>query len=170
LRPHLIWGPRDTHILPGLLERARAGRVIQVGPGTNRADLTYVEDAARAHLLAADALQPGAAAAGSVYFISQDDPVRVWPWINDLLVRLDIPPVRRSIPLWAARAASSVLELVHRALRLAGEPRLTRFLASELAMSHYYDISRARRDLGYLPQFTMEEGLARTVAYLTDTA
>jgi nucleoside-diphosphate-sugar epimerase len=166
LRPHLIWGPRDTHILPGLLERARTGKVMQVGPGTNRADLTYVEDAARAHLLAADALRPGSAAAGSVYFISQDNPVRVWPWINDLLARLDIPPVRKRIPLWTARAVGGVLELGHRALRLAGEPRLTRFLASELAMSHYYDISRAKRDLGYMPQFSMEEGLARTIPYL----
>jgi len=166
LRPHLIWGPRDTHILPGLIERARSGQLIQVGAGDNLVDLTYVEDAAQAHLLAADALQPDSPAVGSAYFISQGEPVNLWTWVDGLLARLDIPPVRRRVPLWAARALGGALELAYRALPLSGEPRLTRFLASELAMSHYYDISRARRDLGYEPRYSMDEALERTVAYL----
>jgi nucleoside-diphosphate-sugar epimerase len=169
LRPHLIWGARDTHILPGLLERARQGKLMQVGDGTNRADLTYVEDAARAHLLAADALlQAGSPAAGSTYFISQDEPVAIWPWINDLLRELDIPPVRGQISLPVARAAGAAMELTHRTLRLPGEPRLTRFLASELAMDHYYDISRAKRDLGYKPQYSMQEALQKTLPFLKE--
>ena len=166
LRPHLIWGARDTHILPGLLERARQGKLMQVGDGTNRVDLTYVEDAARAHVLAADALQPGSPAVGSTYFISQDEPVAMWPWINDLLRELGIPPVRGQISLAVARAAGAAMELAHRTLSLPGEPRLTRFLASELAMSHYYDISRAKRDLGYKPQYSMQEALQRTLPFL----
>ena len=72
LRPHLIFGPRDNHLLPSLVEKAKTGRVPQVGDGTNKVDLTYVEDAARAHLLAADALAPGSPVAGGIYFISQD--------------------------------------------------------------------------------------------------
>ena len=168
LRPHLIWGPRDTHIMPGLLERARQGKLMQVGDGKNQVDLTYVEDAARAHLLAADALQPGAPTVGSVYFISQDEPVTMWSWINDLLRELGIPPVRGHIALPAARAAGAAMELAHRALGLPGEPRLTRFLASELAMDHYYNISRAKRDLGYKPQYSMQEALQRTLPYLRE--
>jgi len=166
LRPHLIWGPRDNHILPGLLQRAQDGQLIQVGPGTNQADLTYVEDAARAHLLAAEALAPGSPAAGAAYFISQDEPVNVWDWIKALLARLGLPPVRRRLPLSAARALGGAMELAYRALPLQGEPRLTRFLASELAKSHYYDIGRAKKELGYAPQFTMEEALERTLPYL----
>jgi nucleoside-diphosphate-sugar epimerase len=166
LRPHLIWGARDTHILPGLLERARQGQLMQVGDGTNRVDLTYVEDAARAHLLAADSLQTGSPALGSTYFISQDEPVAMWPWINDLLRELGIPPVRGQIPLSVARAAGAAMELTHRTLRLPGEPRLTRFLASELAMDHYYDISRAKRDLGYRPQYSMQDALQKTLPFL----
>ena len=83
-----------------------------------------------------------------------------------MLVRLDIPPVRRSLSLPVARAVGGVLEFVYRTLRLAGEPRLTRFLASELALDHYYDISAAKRDLGYVPQVSMEEGMERTLAFL----
>ena len=166
LRPHLIWGPRDTQILPRIIARARAGKIFQVGDGTNKVDLTYVEDAARAHLLAADALQSGSAVAGSVYFISQNEPVALWPWLNNLLARLNLPPVKRRISLPVARAIGTLLEVTYRTARLKGEPRLTRFLASELAMSHYYDISRARRDFGYQPSFSMAEALEKTIAYL----
>jgi len=166
LRPHLIFGPRDNHLLPSLLAKARQGRVPQVGDGTNMVDLTYVEDAARAHLLAADALAPGSPVAGRCYFISQDEPVALWPWVQDLLARLDIPPVRLRIPLGLARAAGGALATVYRAGNLSGEPPLTPFLASELAQNHFYDISAARADFGYAPQFTMAQAKARTVAWL----
>jgi nucleoside-diphosphate-sugar epimerase len=166
LRPHLIWGPRDTQILPRIIARAQAGRLVQVGDGTNKVDLTYVEDAARAHLLAADALNSGSAIAGSVYFISQDDPVQLWPWINNLLTRVNIPPVKRRLSLRTARAIGGMLELAYRSLRLPGEPRLTRFLASELALNHHYNIARAKRDLQYYPRYSMAEALEKTVAFL----
>jgi nucleoside-diphosphate-sugar epimerase len=167
LRPHLIWGPRDTHILPQVIALAKAGQVLQVGDGRNMVDFTYVEDAARAHILAADALYPGSNIAGSVYFISQDDPVKLWPWVNNLLSRLGIPKVNRKITLRQARTIGMVLESAYRILPLKGEPRLTRFLASELALSHYYDISRAKRDFNYQPQFTMEQGLEKTLVFFT---
>lgn len=170
LRPHIIWGPRDNQILPRLVARARADKLIQVGDGANKVDATYVEDAARAHLLAADRLTPDSPVAGAVYFISQNEPVNLWDFVNQLLARLDVPPVRRKISLPVARAIGAALEFVYRAFRLKGEPRLTRFLASELAMSHYYDISRAINELGYRPQVSIEEGLRRTAAYFKESA
>ena len=168
LRPHLIIGPRDNHLLPGLLARAKTGLLPQVGDGTNKVDLTDVEDAARAHLLAADALIPGSAldgppGRGRVYFISQGEPVNLWTWIRALLRALDLPEPRLRLSLRAARAAGAVLEKLHTVLRRPGEPRLTRFIASELAQSHYYDISAARRDFGYVPQRAMAEVTARIV-------
>ncbi len=169
IRPHLIFGPRDNHLLPSLIARARQGRVPQVGDGTNMVDLTYVEDAAQAHLQAADALEPGSPVAGSVYFISQGEPVVLWPWISDFLARLGLPPIRMRIPLGLARGAGGLLVAIYRGLRLRGEPPLTPFLASELAQDHYYDISRARRDFGYRPRFTMAQATERTLAALTET-
>lgn len=164
LRPHLIFGPRDRHLLPRIIQRAQAGKLVQVGDGDNQVDFCYVEDAARAQLLAADALQPGLG--GRAYFITQGEPVRLWPWINQLLTALGIAPVRRQVPLGVARALGGGLEFIHRTFKLAGEPRLTRFLASELARDHYFDISAARRDLGYVPTLSMEEATAHTVADL----
>ncbi len=168
LRPHIIWGPRDTQILPRLIERAKHGKLVQVGDGTNRVDMTYVEDAATAHLLAADALTEDSPVAGLAYFISQDDPVMMWPWIKNLLARLDLPPIKRNIPLSLARTIGGAMEFTYRTFKLKGEPRLTRFLASELAIDHYYDISKAKADFGYQPQFTMDEGLEKTVAYFKE--
>ncbi|GAB4452487.1 MAG: NAD-dependent epimerase/dehydratase family protein [Anaerolineae bacterium] len=165
LRPHIVFGPRDTQIIPRLVARARQGKLIRVGDGRNRIDATYVEDAARAHLLAADALTPGSPLAGRAYFISQDEPVNLWDFVNEIFTRLDIPPVRRGISLPAARAIGGALEASYRTLRLTGEPRLTRFLANELALDHYYDISAAKRDFGYRPQISMAEAVERTVAY-----
>ncbi|MFN2157334.1 MAG: NAD-dependent epimerase/dehydratase family protein, partial [Anaerolineae bacterium] len=150
LRPHLIIGPRDRHLLPRIIARIGTGRVPQIGDGTNMVDLTYVEDAARAHLLAADALSPGSPAAGSVYFVTQGEPVNAWRWIDQLMRALGRRTVRYQVPLGAARAACGLLEFAYGALPLLGEPPATRFLANELAMSHYYDISRARHDLNYV--------------------
>jgi 2-alkyl-3-oxoalkanoate reductase len=168
LRPHLIFGPRDNHLLPGLIARARKGLVPQVGDGHNQVDLTYVEDAARAHLLAADALAPGTPVAGGVYFISQDEPVMLWPWVRELLAALDLPPIRLRVSLPAARALGGAAATIYKRLRLSQEPPLTPFLASELAQSHYFDISRAKAELGYQPALTMAEATARTVAWLKD--
>jgi nucleoside-diphosphate-sugar epimerase len=161
LRPHLVFGPGDPHLLPRVIAKARANRLVQVGGGENRVDLTFVEDAARAHLLAADALQRGAL--GRAYFISQDAPVSLWGWIRELLDALDVAGPRRSISAVAARRVGAVLETLYRLLRLPGEPRLTRFVASQLALDHYYDISRAKRDLGYTPQHSMADALERTL-------
>lgn len=166
LRPHLIWGPRDPHILPGIISRAREGKLIQVGDGTNKVDMVYVEDAAYAHLQAADALKPGAPVCGANYFITQDEPVNLWEWIRNLLIRLDIAPPKHNISLRTARAIGTVMESAYRWLPLQGEPRMTRFLASELAMSHYYDISRAKNDFGYQPQWTMDAALEKTLPTL----
>ena len=169
LRPHLIIGKRDVHILPRLIAQARKGALLQVGEGHNLVDLTYVEDAARAHLLAADALTPTSPTAGAVYFISQDEPVNLWGFIRELLFHLNLPPVKRKIPLSLARFIGATYEGLYHLFPISGEPRLTRFLASELALSHYYNISRAKKEIGYTPQFCMTDVMRITLQWLIDT-
>jgi nucleoside-diphosphate-sugar epimerase len=164
LRPHLIWGPRDRHLIPRLLARARGGRLRRVGVGANLIDTVYVENAAAAHLLAADALKPGSASAGRAYFITQGEPVNCWDWINEILVLAGLPPVRKSISLPAAWAVGAACEAVFAMFRLPGEPPMTRFLAAQLAKSHYFNIAKARKDLGYEPKIGMAEGMRRLAA------
>jgi nucleoside-diphosphate-sugar epimerase len=159
LRPHLIWGVGDNHLIPRVVARARSGRLRIVGDGTNQVDIVHVENAAEAHLLAEKALDQAGRADGKAYFISQGKPVVLWDWINDLLRRLDQPPLKKRISLAAAYRLGAVLEGVFTLLRLSREPPMTRFLAVELAKDHYFNIAAARRDLGYVPK-DMEEGLA----------
>ena len=166
LRPHLIWGPRDRHLIPRLLARARSGRLRRVGDGTNLIDTIYVENAATAHLQAADALVPespvaDSPVAGRAYFISQGEPVNCWCWIDEILALADLPPVKKSISRPAAWKLGTGLESLWRLLHLQSEPPMTRFLAAQLGTSHYYDISRARRDFGYQPAVSTEEGMRR---------
>ncbi len=161
LRPHLIWGPRDRHLIPRLLQRAGCGQLRRVGDGTNLIDMVYVENAAQAHLQAADALEPGSPVGGRAYFISQGEPVNCWQWIHEILALAELPPVVKSISFAAAWRIGAVLETIYRACRLASEPRMTRFLAAQLARHHYFDIRRARSDFGYSPQIPAAEGMRR---------
>ncbi len=162
LRPHLIWGPRDQHLIPRLIARARPGRLRRVGDGTNLVDMIYVENAAQAHLQAADALaEENSPVAGKAYFLSQGEPVNCWQWIDEILQLADLPPVRKSISYRSARRVGSALEKAYGWLNLQGEPPMTRFLAAQLAKSHWYDISAARHDFGYEPQVSTAEGMQR---------
>lgn len=169
IRPHLIYGPGDPHILPRLVARAKSGRLRIVGDGTNKVDMTYVDNAAHAHVLAADALARDASpAAGKAYFVSDGEPVSPWEWLNGILSRVGVPPVRRRVSARAAFVVGAACEAVWATLRLRGDPPMTRFVAAELATSHWFDVGAARRDLGYAPIVRAAEGTERTVPWLAD--
>jgi nucleoside-diphosphate-sugar epimerase len=161
LRPHLIWGPRDRHLIPRILGRAARGRLRRVGDGTNLVSVSYVENAAQAQLLACDALTPGSPVAGRAYFINEPEPVNLWEFVSEIVRRAGLPPICKSISAAAAWRLGAVLEGVYRLLRLPGEPPMTRFVASQLSTSHWYDVSAARRGFGYEPIVDVEEGLRR---------
>lgn len=168
IRPHLIWGPDDPHLLPRLIERGRRRQLKIVGNGRNLVDVSYVDNVADAHVLAAENLNSSATAAGNAYFISQGEPVNLWNWINDLFERLGIEPVTRKVGFGSAYLAGTLLEGIHMWFGRGKEPRMTRFLAEQLARSHWFSIDRARRDLGYTPRISTAEGLERTVEWLTN--
>ncbi len=166
LRPPLIWGPGDPHLIPRVLERARAGRLVQVGDGRSLVAIVYIDTAAEAHVLAAEALGPGAACAGRAYFISQGEPVCLWPWLNRIVQAVGLEPGQRVLRYETAFRLGAACEALYRTVRRGGEPRMTRFLAAQLAKSHYFNIAAARRDFGYAPRVSTEEGLERLIAHL----
>ncbi|MGD8251790.1 MAG: NAD-dependent epimerase/dehydratase family protein [Desulfobacterales bacterium] len=164
LRPHLIWGPGDNHLVPRIL--ARGPRLAQIGDGKNKVDTVYIDNAAEAHLLAADALARSPALSGRVYFITNDQPIPLWEMVNRFLSAGGLPPVRRRMSAASARRIGSILEWIYRTFRIPAEPPMTRFLAEELATSHWFDISAARSDLGYRPRVSVDEGLRRLESWL----
>lgn len=161
LRPRLIWGPGDNQLVPRLAERARQGRLRIVGSGDNLIDTTYIDNAAQAHLDAFHHLVPGAACAGRAYFISNGEPMPVRDLVNALLRAVGAPAVDKHLSFRTAHAIGAVCEAAWTVLPLKGEPPLTRFLAEQLATTHWYDMTPATHDFGYVPKVTIEEGLRR---------
>lgn len=161
LRPHLIWGPGDNHIVPRLIAQAKAGRLRRIGRDDKLVDTTYIDDAAEAHLLAANRLLVSPSIGGRVYFISSGEPWPQWRIINGILAAAGVPPVERSMPKPLAHAAAFACEAAWRLLGREDEPPLTRFVVRNLTTAHWFDISAARRDLGYAPKVSIEEGLWR---------
>jgi len=166
LRPHLIFGPGDPHLLPRFVEGALKGRLRIIGDGSNKVDFTYVDNAAWAHIDAALALvNPDAPCAGKAYFISNGEPVKLWVWFNELLDALGEKPLTRQMSHSTAKRLFRIVEKVYRILPL-GEPLVTEFLADAMARSHWYDMSPAGRDFGYHARVSMEEAMAPTVSDL----
>ncbi|MDW8242588.1 MAG: NAD-dependent epimerase/dehydratase family protein [Thermogemmata sp.] len=166
LRPHLIFGPGDPHLLPRILERARQGRLRRIGRRSVFVDVTYLDNAAYAHLDAADRLHPQAPCAGKAYFITNGQPVDLWDFINRILTLAQLPPVQKTVPAWWARTLGSLCEWLYWLLRIPDEPPMTRFIAEQLSTSHYFSIAAAQRDLGYYPRVPLEEGLQRLSHHL----
>lgn len=167
IRPHFIWGPGDRHLLPRLVDRARKGRLRRIGSRDPKVDTTYVDTCVHAHLLAADALL-GGEPARDVYFVSDGDPQGLWSMVDRLLAATGHAPPPGSVPAWVARAAGFALEAAHRLARSDAEPLMTRFGASQLTHAQWFDIDAARRDLGFAPVVSIQEGLRHTAAWHAD--
>ncbi|KIG15466.1 NAD(P)H steroid dehydrogenase-like protein in alkane synthesis cluster [Enhygromyxa salina] len=165
IRPHLVWGPGDTSMMPRVIAKARAGRVRMIG-APQKIDTVYIDNAVDAHLAALDRLGPDAALAGRAYFVTQDEPLEGPAFINDLLGAAGLPPVEKTVSVGVARAVATIVEGVWGLLRLEAEPPLTRFVVSQLSTAHWYDISAARRDLGYAPKVSYAEGMERLRAWV----
>ncbi len=174
LRPHLVWGPGDKNVVPRVLALARKGRLRIIGAGRNKVDVTHITNVVDAHLLAEQAIRScnqigyegGQGPAGRAYFITNGEPVVLWDWINQLLRGVGSPEITKHIPLGTAYAAGGMLEALWRVLPLKGEPPMTRFVAKEMATDHWFDITAARRDLGYSPRVTMAAGTAELIEHL----
>ena len=164
LRPHLIWGPGDNHLIPRIIRRA--DRLAQVGDGKNIADTIYIDNATEAHLLAADKLFEKPELSGKIYFISQGDRVPVWEMINRILQAADCEPVKRVVPASVAWTVGALLEIIYKTLRIEKEPPMTRFVARELSTSHWYDTNASKKDLGFVPKISTDEGFERLEKWL----
>ena len=169
LRPHLIWGPGDNHLVPRLIDRARRGKLRRVGSGKNLVDTVYIDNAAEAHVQAADNLEPHSLVAGRAFFISNGEPLPLWGLIDRMLACADLPPVNRSVSATMAYCVGGLLELIYTMLRRNDEPPMTRFVARQLATAHWFRIEAAQHAFGYRPTVTVDEGLRRLKAWLSES-
>ncbi len=166
LRPHLIWGPGGVHLIDRIISRAKRLRI--VGDGTNKVDTIYVDNAAWAHILAEDGLNRNPALSGRTYFVSQDQPMAFAQMLNDILAAGGLPPITRKVSPTLARLAALFCEGIYKTLGIESEPPITRFQVDAMATDHWFDISAIKRDLGYKPVVSTEEGLKRLALWLRD--
>ena len=169
IRPHLIWGPGDRQLVPRIIERARAGRTRLVGDGMKLVDTTFIDNAAESHLLAYDRLARGGVVAGKAYFIAQGEPMPMKDLLAAMLGAAGLPPVTKTVPRSVAVAAGAIFDHTYRMLRIRSEPPITKFLAEQLSTAHWYDLSAARRDLGYRPSVSFAEGLDRLARHYQES-
>ena len=166
LRPHLIWGPGDPHLVPRIISRARAGKLKLIGERDNKVDSCYVDNAALAHLLAADELMKTTKCAGKAYFISNDEPISLKELINRILTAGGLRPVSKYISTGLAYSIGGLLEIIYSLLHIKSEPIMTRFVAKQLSTSHWFDLSAAKSDFNYKPAISIDEGMKRLEQYL----
>lgn len=152
LRPHLIWGVGDPHLIPRVIEKCRSGRLRRVGDGRNLIDTVHVDHAAIAHRLALERmLDRDQNASGRAYFITDGAPIECWKWIETILESAGLKPPQRGISFRTAYGIGALLEAAFALLRISTEPPMTRFVAAQLGVAHYFNIASAKQRLGYKP-------------------
>ncbi|WP_299008348.1 NAD-dependent epimerase/dehydratase family protein [uncultured Shewanella sp.] len=174
LRPHLIWGPKDPHLVPRVIERAQRRKLKLVGMQDKKVDTLYIANAAYAHILAAIALvspsfknqAADAQVAGKAYFISNDEPITMSDMLNRILRCKGLPEVTKRVPASLAYLVGGALEMLYGLLNKQNEPIMTRFVACQLSTHHYFDISAAKQDLGYEALISIDEGMKRLTQWL----
>lgn len=165
LRPHLIWGPGDPHLVGRIISRARSGH-LRLARSRKLVDTTYIDNAVDAHLAAADRIDVGADCAGKVYFISNGEPLPMPALINRILDAAGMPGIDKTLPDGLLYQAGLLSEWLYWLINIKKEPLMTRFIARQLSCAHWYDISAAKRDLGYRPRVSIEQGMQRLEASL----
>jgi nucleoside-diphosphate-sugar epimerase len=171
LRPHLIWGEGDPHLMPRLIQRCRQGRLRCVGDGSNLMDTVHVSNAASAHVLALKKLLDNDLdAAGRAYFITDGQPIACWEWISQILRAARLPIPSKRITLTSAYRIGLILETIYRVARIKSEPPMTRFVALQLGVDHYFSIQSARDRLGYNPEMNRQQELERISPWLQQLA
>jgi nucleoside-diphosphate-sugar epimerase len=159
VRPRFVWGAGDTTLLPEIVAATEAGKFAWVGGGTHRTSTTHVDNVIEGLLLAAERGTPGEA-----YFVTDGEPVVFREFISAMLRARDVEPPERTVPTALAGALARGGELAWRHLPLPGEPPLTRFAFWFASQECTLDDSKARRELGYAPVTSREEGLAALAA------
>jgi len=169
LRPHLIWGPGDPHLVPRVIERAKANKLKLVGKEDKLVDTIYIDNAVYAHLLAAVELtEEKSRCAGKAYFLSNDQPIFMADMLNNILDAANLPRVTARVPAKLAYAVGTLLEWWYLRTGKSNEPIMTRFVAKQLSTSHYFNINAAKQDFHYQALVSIEQGMTALKQRLMD--
>lgn len=152
LRPHAVYGPGDTQLLPRLLARVRFGRLVMAGSEDVRVSLTHVDNFSYAIQLAIESDATGA------FNISDPSTPTLDECLRTVLVTLGREPRILYLPAGPVWALAHAMEAACRFGR-GPKPPITRFQLSHLVKDFVYDLSKAREQLAYRPSIDLPAGL-----------
>ena len=160
LRPTGIWGPYDNYQIPNVLKRVKAGKNAKFGKKGAKFSRTFVENAAYAHILAAEHLYPGSKVAGEKYLIADPNPDSFWDFFDPILKRYGLSTTKRTVPFWLMYSIASINELFN------PKSLLNRFTVMQISINHTYSFEKASRYFGYHPIVGKEEAMKKTIEWL----
>ncbi|KAB2343274.1 NAD-dependent epimerase/dehydratase family protein [Actinomadura rudentiformis] len=155
LRPHAVYGPGDTTLLPRVLSSVRGPVLPATGRGGNLVSLTSIGNLVEACLLAAC----GPTGTG-VYNVTDAEPVTLRDALHEILAERGVHARPIFLPARAVRPIATAVEGAFLLARRPNPPRLTRYAVSHLAVERTLDITAARDALGYDPKPTSFAGAA----------
>ena len=158
IRPHLIWGPRDTQWVGRIVERAKAGRLVFVDSGASLIDTTYVDNAADALVASLDRAPT---LGGRALVVTNGQPRPVREILSRIVMSASLEPPRFKVPYSVARAGGLAVEQIWDRRKTDDDPPMTSFLAEQLGMAHWFDQRETRRALDWEPKVNLAEGFRR---------
>jgi nucleoside-diphosphate-sugar epimerase len=161
VRPGWIYGPRDVASFARFATRIQRGGMVVIGRGDNHVPLIYVRDVAQGMLLASQT----PLARGRAYLLVNDEPVTQSEYLGAIAKALGVPSPSRHIGYRFALAVGAVGETVGQAARWNHPPLVMRYGVQLLGGENRFDVSRARRELGFAPQVDLAEGVRQGVAW-----
>lgn len=162
LRPGFIYGPRDRTVLPRLIDSLRKRHFRYLGGGKRAMNCIYVGNLVEAIFLAIE--RPDAI--GQTYNLTDGELISKKRFIESIVSGLGLPkPPPLSVPLWLARLLAWGMEKRARKSGAAEPPVLTQARLKFLGLNLDFSIEKAKRQLGYQPRFSFDQGMRETVAY-----
>jgi nucleoside-diphosphate-sugar epimerase len=154
IRPRFVWGPGDQTILPVLEAMVRSGRFMWIDGGRALSSTTHIANLVHAVELA---LERGTG--GNAYFVTDEGVTPMREFLTALLATRRLTPPTKTIPGWLARTLGTATETTWRVLGKTSEPPITRLAAAMMSLDSTITSDNARRELGYQPVISRNEGL-----------
>lgn len=167
IRPHLIWGPRDTQLVGRVIDRARSGRLVIVGSGASLVDTTYVDNAADALVAAVDRVPE---LGGRALVVTNGQPRPIREMLNRIVIAAGLEPPRIKVPYRLARAGGLAVERIWDYRKTDDDPPMTSFLAEQFGTAHWFDQREVRQALAWEPAVLLDEGFRRLQAWFAEEA
>jgi nucleoside-diphosphate-sugar epimerase len=167
LRPGFVYGPRDRVVLPNLIKRMTNGKVHYLGGDRRALNTIYIENLMEAVFLAAE--KPGAV--GQIYNLTDGEFVSKRRFFEAVSDGMGLPRSRQVLPRWLAAIVVRQLERqMRRAVAKGKKPFLTPAQFKFLLLNLDFNIEKAKKELGYRPRFTFEQGMRETLAWYRQNA